>query len=210
MNIQVNVINQKLRIATNLKSLVSGSQEFIRFEFLLSEEWNELTVFAQFRQGDVAYNRYLDAENCVYLPPDIEPGNCMLILYGTKESVIATTNYVNLVIDENMLIEDAESVNISTSLYNQLVDIVKDLQENGVGAGSDGKDGVGIESIHTVTSDEDGGENILTIKLTDGTQTEFVVKNGSKGSGSDAAVTSVSLNATDDGLGNVTIAIISN
>lgn len=206
MNIQVYVSNQKLRIATNLKSLVSGTQEFIRFEFILSEEWENLTVFAQFRQDENAYNRYLDDNNCVYLPPEIVPGDCMVMLYGTKENVIATSNHIILNIDENMIIKDAQSVEISTSLYNQLVEKVNELQ----GFDPSGNELVGIESIETVTSDEDGGENILTIKLTDGTQTEFVVKNGSKGSGSDTAITSVSLNATDDGLGNVTIAIVSN
>ncbi len=53
--------------------------------------------------------------------------------------------------------------------------------------GKDGQDGVGIQSIEqTVISDQDGGDNVLTVTLTDGQTTDFTVKNGSKGSGSDA------------------------
>ena len=48
------------------------------------------------------------------------------------------------------------------------------------------KDCVSIQSIEqTVISDQDGGNNVLTVTLTDGQQTAFTVKNGSKGSGSD-------------------------
>lgn len=124
MNVQVNVINQRLKIATNLKTLVSGSQEFIKFEFCLGEDWDGLVTFAQFRQGDKAYNKYLDEENCVHLPPETKPGICMMMLYGVKETVIATTNYVELTIDENMLLGNAESVEITEPLYNQLVEKV--------------------------------------------------------------------------------------
>lgn len=46
-----------------------------------------------------------------------------------------------------------------------------------------GADGVGIKSIEqTTASTADGGSNVLTITLTDGTAMTFTVKNGSKGS----------------------------
>lgn len=50
------------------------------------------------------------------------------------------------------------------------------------GEGGDGEDGVGIDSITTVESPDDGGNNVVTIHLTDGTQYTFNVKNGHKGS----------------------------
>lgn len=50
------------------------------------------------------------------------------------------------------------------------------------GEGESGEDGVGIDSITTVESAEDGGNNVVTIHLTDGTQSSFNVKNGHKGS----------------------------
>ncbi len=121
MNILVNLINQKLKIATNLKSFVDGTKNFIRFSFNLSDDWNDLLTFAQFSQNGKAYNKYLDDENCVYLPPEIRAGNCTLMLYGTGDNTIATTNYLTLKIDENILISDASSTEISETLYTQLV-----------------------------------------------------------------------------------------
>lgn len=127
MDILVNVANQKLKIATNLKSLVAGTQEFVRFVFNLTGDWDNLMTFAQFRQNGVAYNQYLDENNSAYLPAEIETGTCTLMLYGSNEDTIATTNYLTLVIDDNILVEDAQSTEISTSLYNQLVTKVNAL-----------------------------------------------------------------------------------
>lgn len=46
-----------------------------------------------------------------------------------------------------------------------------------------GVDGVGITSVvQTTTSTADGGSNVVTVTLTDGTTSTFTVKNGSKGS----------------------------
>ena len=129
MDILVNVANQKLKIATNLKSLVAGTQEFVKFTFNLTDDWDGLLTFAQFCQNDTAYNQYLDEDNSVYLPPEIGAGTCTLMLYGSGDDVIATTNYLTLTIDENVLVEDANSTEISTSLYNQLVTMFGAFQD---------------------------------------------------------------------------------
>lgn len=57
--------------------------------------------------------------------------------------------------------------------------------------GNSGTDGVGIQSVvQTTTSTADGGDNIITVTLTNGNTATFTVKNGSKGSdGSSATVT---------------------
>ena len=124
MEILVNVIGQKLKIATNLKCFISGSQQFVKFIFNMDDSWDNLTTFAQFRQNDVAYNQYLDANNSVYLPREIGAGACTLILYGTGGNVRATTNYLTLTIDENILVTNAQSTEITQSLYEQLVNSV--------------------------------------------------------------------------------------
>ena len=50
--------------------------------------------------------------------------------------------------------------------------------------GTDGNDGVGIVSVEqTVTSLADAGVNVVTVTLTDGTKSEFEVRNGRAGSG---------------------------
>ena len=125
MNILVNVINQKLKIKANTKRLVSGTQKFIRFEFNLDDAWDDLLVFAQFIQNGKAYNDYLDENNSVYLPPEIVDGKFNVLLYGSGSNVIATTNYLTFEVDKNMLISDAQSTEITESLYNKLVNIVK-------------------------------------------------------------------------------------
>jgi len=52
----------------------------------------------------------------------------------------------------------------------------------GSGSGTDGKDGVGIDSvIQTTTSTEDGGVNVVTVTKTDGEKSTFEVRNGSRG-----------------------------
>lgn len=49
--------------------------------------------------------------------------------------------------------------------------------------GDKGDTGVGVQSVEqTTTSSADGGSNIVTVTLTDGTTSTFTVKNGSKGS----------------------------
>lgn len=130
MDILVNVANQKLKIATNLKSLVAGTQEFVRFVFNLNGDWDGLMTFVQFRQNGVAYNQYLDENNSAYLPSEIGVGTCTLMLYGSNQNTIATTNYLTLTVDENILVSDAQSTEISQSLYQQLVTRVNTLIES--------------------------------------------------------------------------------
>lgn len=49
--------------------------------------------------------------------------------------------------------------------------------------GDKGDDGVGIKSVtQTTTSTADSGENVVTVELTDGSSSQFKVRNGSKGS----------------------------
>lgn len=121
MEILINVSNQKLKIVNNLNNIISGTQKFVKFIFELGSDWDGLLTFAQFMQNGVPYNQYLDEENSVYLPTEIQPGTCTVMLYGSNEEVIGTTNYLTLTIDENILVSDAQSTDISLSLYNQLV-----------------------------------------------------------------------------------------
>jgi len=136
MNIPISVDGQKLRVATNLKNLVAGTQEFIKFEFTLDEDWSALmpstntnaTVFAQFTQNGTAYNVYLDAATrSVYLPSEIVSGSVTLMLYASDGTVHATTNVLTFTIDASGLIADASSTEITQSLYDQLVDMVDEL-----------------------------------------------------------------------------------
>ena len=127
MSILVNVINQKMVMSSCNSELVAGSQQFVKFRFNLDEDWQDLVAFAQFRQGEHAYNQYLDEDNCAYLPPEIGVGTCTLMLYGSNNATIGTTNYLTFKVSANNLISDAQSTEISESLYTQLVARVEAL-----------------------------------------------------------------------------------
>ena len=56
------------------------------------------------------------------------------------------------------------------------------------------EDGVSIESVvQTTTANEDGGTNVITVTLTNGTKSTFRVKNGNKGSDGTIGVSVVSV-----------------
>lgn len=107
MDIMVNVINQKLKVATNTKNFVSGTHNFIRFYFNLTSDWDNLSVNAQFSQDGITYNKKLDAENSVYLPSEIKAGKCALTLSGSGGNVIAATDTVILTFAENFVVSDS-------------------------------------------------------------------------------------------------------
>lgn len=101
MTILINVINQELRLATPFKSIVVGSQKFIKFKFALDEIWDNIMPFAQFIQNGIGYNVYLDGENSCYLPSEIGAGTFTLMLYGSGGEVIGTTNYLTIKVTAN-------------------------------------------------------------------------------------------------------------
>lgn len=128
MNINISVVGQKLRLPTNLKIIVDGTHEFIRFVFNLDEDWNGLTTYAQFTQDGNSYNVYLDDDSSVFLPHEITEGICSLTLSGTGNGVIATTDYVEFIVINNILTAGESSTEITESLYEQLIDKINSMQ----------------------------------------------------------------------------------
>ena len=57
----------------------------------------------------------------------------------------------------------------------------KPILNFGIPKGDTGEDGIGIEDVETQMSAEDGGFNVLTIKLTDGRSFGWAIMNGRKG-----------------------------
>lgn len=128
MNIIVNVVNQRLKIQTNLKNYVEGTQKFIRFFFNLPSEWDNLSTFAQFGQNGVAYDVWLDDENSVYLPSEIVAGTCTLALCGVKGDVIGYTSGLVLTIEENVCSGESLNPNPTDPLFSKLVSDITELQ----------------------------------------------------------------------------------
>ena len=136
MTILVNVVNQELRLQTPFKSLINRTQNFIKFKFLLDNDWDDLMTFAQFIQNGTAYNVYLDDENCVYLPPEITDGNVNILLYGTniktdnggtERAVIGTTNYLTIKVEDSILMDGEISEDLTPDLYTKLVNMIKNI-----------------------------------------------------------------------------------
>lgn len=102
MDIPVYVVNQKLRIAMNYKTLVSGTNGFINFVFNVPDDWDGLRLIAQFKQNNVKHP--VDVVNGIAtLPQEIVAGVCTMILYGVDSSgeTVGITDYVKLRIKDN-------------------------------------------------------------------------------------------------------------
>ena len=104
MNIVINVINQELKLTSNVGKLISGTKGFIKFCFILDSSWDDLTVFARFVQDGVSYDEYLDENNIAILPDDITSGEVKIMLCGSDTNVTVITNYISLDFGENILI----------------------------------------------------------------------------------------------------------
>lgn len=127
MIIPVIVNGQRMRIPTEYKFAAPRSQKFVRLKFDLSQDWNGLTIFAQFVQNNNAYNSYLDKDNTVYLPAEVTEGKCEMMLYGTgADETIATSNFFTFQITKDIFIANANSTVITKSLYDQLAQKVSD------------------------------------------------------------------------------------
>ena len=72
--------------------------------------------------------------------------------------------------------------------------------------GAKGDTGVGVESIEqTTTSHESGGTNIITATLTDGTTSEFYIKNGEAGGGGGGGTSNYNDLTNKPSINNVTL-----
>lgn len=130
MDIFITVDKQKMRCNNNVRSFVAGTQEFVLFNFILSDDWDNLTIYAQFTQDGKSYNVYLDSGDSAYLPPEIKEGICNLALRGTRGNTIAVTEPLQLNITANPIQGNLASTGITLTLYEQLVNKVDSLLED--------------------------------------------------------------------------------
>lgn len=92
MEVFINVVGQKLRIATNCRTFVEGTMNYVKFTFILPDNWADFKKNAQFIQDGQAYNRELDENNSVFLPAEIHAGSFELVLRGGFGLVSAVTD----------------------------------------------------------------------------------------------------------------------
>ena len=96
MDIHIGIVNQRLKLRTNVKSIATDNRKFIRFVFDLPNDWEGLEVEAQFSQDDSKYKYTLDSKNSVYFPSEITEGEFSLGIRGTGNDVIATTSPITM------------------------------------------------------------------------------------------------------------------
>lgn len=149
MDVRINVVGQKLVVSSNYIKIIGGSNKFIKFIFSLDGGWSGLMPYAQFTQDGTSYNVYLDENNSVFLPPEINEGVCTLTLGGTGNGVVATTDFVKFNITNGILTEGQESTDITESMYEQLVDRVISIRD----AQTEFNDAIASESDARIAAD---------------------------------------------------------
>jgi len=111
MEILVRVVNQKLKIRTDMRHIVSGTKQFVRFIFDIPDQFAALAPHAQFVQGENIYDVELSSNDWgCYLPWELNTGVCTLSLYGIDGDIIGTTDCVDLQIIKSAIIPDAETI----------------------------------------------------------------------------------------------------
>ena len=179
--VYINVSGQKLSAAPSCGGFVDGSQRFVRFIFYLGEDWEGLTVAAQFTQSGTAYNVLLDEQNCAYLPPEIKEGTFSLTIRGTAGGVIATTNALIFRATKNSFVSDAQSTEISQSLYNQLVDKVNSIASWDVEGVEEITEKVNSLMDVDVSASKDGTVTTVTVTGKDGVPHSVEILDGKDG-----------------------------
>lgn len=108
MNVRIRVIGQRLSFNSNAVRIVSGSKNFVKFIFSYTSDWEPLSKYAQFVQGDSSYVVEIESDNTCYLPDSITDGDFVLSLYGVggdDEDIIATTTTLTFNILKSNYIE---------------------------------------------------------------------------------------------------------
>lgn len=109
MDIKIYVRGQTIKEPPVYTQLAPGSRNFVNFIFDLSEDWDNLTTYAQFSQNGTAYNVKLDSNNSAYLPAEITSGIATLMIFGSGgEDIVGTTNYLTFHVGKNVFIGSGE------------------------------------------------------------------------------------------------------
>lgn len=126
MEVLIRVEGKRIWLDTIPVVLASDSQEFVKFIFEITSDWNGLSTYAQFIQNDNTYKAYLDSENSVYIPSGVANGYCLMSLCGTNANRVVMTNAVKFIVHNNEVIFNEENTEISESLYQEIINLILD------------------------------------------------------------------------------------
>lgn len=117
---------------------------------------------------------------------NVDDGTNRLFINGSEiasSSWVGTGNYTTTVEGHTVTIKKIDTLDGNISLA-RTADYTYEMRRRTPSSST------GVESIvQTTTSHEDGGTNIVTCTLTDGTETEFEIRNGNKGSTGETGAT---------------------
>lgn len=123
MTVKVVVNGQSLSWQGRAPKIAADSVEFVKFQFLLSEDWDGYTVTAQFTQRGATYNQLLN-NGCCALPTEIEAGRCFISVFGYIPDEAARGTVTPLCFDINpsgFVAKGKDSIPPTPDLYSQLL-----------------------------------------------------------------------------------------
>lgn len=120
MTVNVDVIGQKIKLASNQRRFVSNTKGFIKLAFNFSDDWSNLVKIAQFSQNGICYEACLDANNSVSLPPELSEGDFCLSLYAEGEGLLARTLPISLKMERCIVSDNNKIVATYRILSNKI------------------------------------------------------------------------------------------
>lgn len=132
--IRASVTDQRLKI-TEAPVIASGGQNETSIVFTFCEKWDGLVKTAIFyRDEEEVYYCVLDAENTCVVPWEVcyESGTFYIGVFGEKDTARRTSTIARYKVKRGALTEGLYPSNPTLDVYNQIVDMVKDIQDNSV------------------------------------------------------------------------------
>jgi hypothetical protein len=132
--IRASVTDQRLKI-TEAPVIASGGQNETSVVFTFCEKWDGLVKTAIFyRDEEEVYYCVLDAENTCVVPWEVcyESGTFYIGVFGEKDTARRTSTTARYKVKRGALTEGLYPSNPTLDVYNQIVDMVKGIQDNSV------------------------------------------------------------------------------
>lgn len=129
--IRASVTDQRLKI-TEAPVIASGGQNETSIVFTFCEKWDGLVKTAIFyRDEEEVYYCVLDAENTCVVPWEVcyESGTFYIGVFGEKDTVRRTSTTARYKVKRGALTDGLYPSNPTLDVYNQIVDMVKDVQD---------------------------------------------------------------------------------
>ena len=102
-------VHQQTLLAPYPPTVVSRSQDYLKAQFVFTEDWENTQKIAQFVRDDLKYNIMLDSDNTCLVPWEliVTKGSFSVTVWGNnypnKDNIIITTNKLDISINPDGL-----------------------------------------------------------------------------------------------------------